>query len=141
VRHSRWQRQDGFIRELIRFAAVIVILGVLVLDTFSVINTSLAVRQNATDAAKLALSTYVSTGRPGMALTAASGLLKLHDATLVMARSKLTPATQAQGQTVVTITASKQPHTYVFHYFQKLPWGIGRWFHKILNPISSQTSS
>ena len=48
---SRWHRQDGFVREVVYTAAVIVIIGVMVLDIVSVVNTSLGVRQNATDAA------------------------------------------------------------------------------------------
>ena len=91
MRLSRWHEQDGFVRESILIAAIIVILAVLVLDTVSVVNASLGVRQNATDAADQALSTYVETENTGMALPSASTFLKLHDAMLVRQGSDLSP--------------------------------------------------
>lgn len=141
MRHSRWQRQDGLIRGLIEFAVVIVVVGVLVLDAVAVVNASLGVRQNAADAADQALSTFIQTSNPGMAMQNASTFLKLHDSILLKAKSNLTPSIQGPGQAKVTITAAKKPHTYVYHYFQSLPWGIGPWFHRLLNPSSTQTNS
>lgn len=141
MRHSRWQRQDGLIRESIKFAAVIVIVGVLVLDAVSVINASLGVRQNASDAADQALVTFIQTSNPAMAMQSASTFLKIHDSVMLAAKSNLRPSIQGPGQATVTITAAKKPHTYVYHYFQRLGWGIGPWFHKLLNPSATQSSS
>jgi hypothetical protein len=141
VRHSRWQRQDGLIRESLKFALVIVIVGVLVLDVVSVINASLGVRQNAADAADQALTTLIQTNNPTMAMQSASTFLKLHGSFLVKAGSNVATSVQGPGHATVTITATRKPHTYVFHYFQSLPWGIGPWFHQILNPRSTQTNS
>ncbi len=135
---SRWHRQDGFVREVVYTAAVIVIIGVMVLDIVSVVNTSLGVRQNATDAADQALTTYVQTNNTGIAMENASSFLKLHDATLLRSRSTMVPATGPEPVRV-TITAAKLPHTYLFHYFQSLPW-VGPWFHKILHPQATETN-
>ena len=119
----------------------IVIVGVLVLDVVSVINASLGVRQNAADAADQALTTLIQTNNPTMAMQSASTFLKLHGSFLVKAGSNVATSVQGPGHATVTITATRKPHTYVFHYFQSLPWGIGPWFHQILNPRSTQTNS
>ncbi len=138
---SRWRRQDGFLRGVVFYAAVFVIVGVLVLDAVAVVHASMGVRQNASDAADQALSTFVQTESPAMAMQSASTFLKIHSAVLLKAHSTLQQSTQGPSQATVTITATTQPHTYVFHYFEKLPWGIGSWFHRLLNPKSTQTNS
>lgn len=137
---SRWQRQDGFVREVVYAAAVIVVVAVIVLDVVSVVNTSLGVRQNATDAANQAFSTYVQTESTGIAMASASSFLKYHDATLLKSESTLTSSIAGPDQARVTITAAKVPHTYLFHYFQSLPW-VGPWFHKILHPQATETNA
>ena len=141
MRLSRWHRQDGFVRGSILIAAVIVVVAVLVLDTVAVVNASLGVRQNATDAADQALATYVETENSGMAMASASTFLKLHDSTLVKHDSVLKPTLGGPTQATVTITAVRKPHTYVLHYFQTLPWGIGPWVHKTLNPRATETNT
>ena len=127
-------------REAVEIAAVIVVLAVLVLDGVAVIQTSLGVRQNATDAANQALTTYVQTENVDMAMQSASTFLKLHDAVLLRSESTLTK-NYDPSQSRVRVTAAKTPHTYVFHYFQSLPWGIGHWFHKILHPQATETNA
>jgi len=140
VRDSRWQRQDGFLRGVITFAVIIVVVAVLVLDAIAVINAQLGVRQNATDAANQALSNFVLTSNPAVALDSASAFLKIHGSVMIRHESKLTPSAQGPGQATVTIAAFKKPNTYVLHYFQSLPGGMGRWFHKILNPHAVETN-
>ena len=137
---SRWQRQDGFVREVVYAAAILVIVAVIVLDVVSVVNTSLGVRQNATDAANQAFATYVQTSNTGIAMHSASTFLTLHDATMLRGESNLTQPVGGPDQARVTITAAKTPHTYVFHYFQSLPW-VGPWFHKILHPQATETDA
>jgi len=137
---SRWQRQDGFVREVVYGAAILVIVAVIVLDVVSVVNASLGVRQNATDAANQAFSTFVQTDNTGIAMMSASTFLKLHDATMLKAESNLTQAPGGPDQARVSITAAKTPHTYIFHYFQSLPW-VGPWFHKILHPKATETDA
>ena len=136
---SRWQRQDGFVRGVIYTAVALVVVAVIVLDVVSVVNTSLGVRQNATDAANQALSTYVQTENTGVAMMSASSFLKYHGAILLKSQSTLTSSAPQQAR--VTITAAKTPHTYVFHYFQSLPLGVGTWFHKILHPQATETDA
>jgi hypothetical protein len=138
---SRWHRQDGFVREAVWAAAIIVIVAVIVLDVVSVVNASLAVRQNATDACDQALSTYVQTESTAMAMDSASSFLKFHDAILLKSESKLVSSLATPNQARVTITAAKVPHTYVFHYFESLPWGVGPWFHKVLRPQATESDS
>jgi hypothetical protein len=142
VRLSRWHEQDGFVRGSILIAAIIVIVAVLVLDTVQVVNASLGVRQNATDAADQALSTYVETENSGMALASASTFLKLHSAVLIKQGSTVKAANSGPpSQATVTITAVRKPHTYVLHYLQNLPLGIGPWIHKNLNPRATETNT
>ena len=142
MRLSRWHEQDGFVRGSILIAAIIVIVAVLVLDTVQVVNASLGVRQNATDAADQALSTYVETENSGMAMASASTFLKLHDAVLIKKGSVLKTADNGSpSQATVTITAVRTPHTYVLHYLQNLPMGIGPWVHKTLNPRATETNT
>jgi hypothetical protein len=142
VRLSRWHEQDGFVRGSILIAAIIVIVAVLVLDTVQVVNASLGVRQNATDAADQALSTYVETENSGMALASASTFLELHNAVLIKPGSAVKAVNSGgPSQATVTITAVRKPHTYVLHYLQNLPLGIGPWIHKNLNPRATETNS
>ena len=138
---TRWRRQDGFVRGVVFYAAVLVIVGVLVLDAVAVVHASMGVRQDASDAADQALSTFVQTESPAMAMQSASTFLKIHDSILLKANSTLQRSAGGPSAATVTITATKQPHTYVFHYFQKLPLGIGSWFHNLLNPRSTETNS
>jgi hypothetical protein len=137
---SRWQRQDGFVREVVYAAAILVIVAVIVLDVVSVVNTSLGVRQNATDAANQAFSTYVQSDNTDIAMASAATFLKNHNATMLKGESHLTSSAGGPEQARVSITAAKTPHTYLFHYFQSLP-GIGPWFHKILHPQATETDA
>jgi hypothetical protein len=137
----RWRRQDGFLRGVVIFAAIVVIVGVLGLDAVAVVHASLGVRQDASDAANQALATFVQTESRDMAMNSASTFLKLHNSVLLKADSTLQPSIQSPAQSTVTITATKTPHTYVFHYFVGLPWGIGPWFHRMLNPQATVTNS
>jgi hypothetical protein len=142
VRLTRWHRQDGFVRGTILIAVIIVVLAVLVLDTVAVVNASLGVRQNATDAADQALSTYVETENTGLAMASAATFLNLHDSVLIRQSSAFKPSkTGGPAQSTVTITAVRQPHTYVLHYLQSLPMGIGPWIHKTLNPRATETNT
>lgn len=137
----RWRRQDGFLRGVIIFAAIIVIVGVVALDAVAVVHASLGVRQTASDAANQALATFVQTESRDLAMDSASTYLKLHNSILLKAQSTLQPSIQSPSQSTVTITATMKPHTYVFHYLQGLPLGIGPWFHRMLNPQATVTNS
>jgi len=138
---SRWHRQDGLIRGVIEISAVLVVVAILVLDTVSVYNARLGVRQNASDAANQALSTFIQTGNTRVALESASSFLKIHGAYLIGKDSEVTPSANGPEHATVVIAAGRTPHTYVYHYFQDLGWGIGPWFHKLLNPTSKEPSS
>ncbi len=74
-------------------------------------------------------------------MQSASTFLRQHGSVMVTAKSELTPSSQGPDHATVTITAAKTPHTYVFHYFERLGMGIGPWFHKILNPSGTRSSS
>jgi len=114
---------------------------VLALDTVSVASARLGVRQNASDAANQALSTYIQTSNTRMALESASTFLKIHGSYMIARDSEVTPSANGPEHATVMIAAGKAPHTYVYHYFEKLGWGIGPWFHTLLNPTSQQPSS
>ena len=123
---------------------MIVIVGVLVLDVVSVVNASLGVRQNATDAADQALTTYIQTESPAWRCTSASTFLKLHGS--VTAEGRQQPCAfepRVPSRRRVTITAASTPHTYVFHYFQALPLGHRALVPQVLQPAARprQTTS
>jgi hypothetical protein len=138
---ARWRREDGFVREIVLYLAVVVVIAVVVFDSVSVMKAYLGVRQNASDAADEALNTYVQTGNTIMAENSASAWLKLHDAALVSGSFKLSPSFYGPDKATVTVGAKRDPHTYLFHYLQSVPWGIGDWFERMINPRSVQNNT
>ena len=132
-------RQDGLIRESIKWFAIVVVLAVLVLDAVSTLQGQLAVHQNATDAANDALTRYIqSGGNSGLSMDSASALLKERGAVYVTGH--IVPSASGAERAVAYITAKRSTHTYVFHYLTHAPWGIGNWFDKLLDPTATETS-
>ena len=138
---ARWRRQDGFVREIVWYLAVVVIIAIVVFDGVSVMKAYLGVRQNASDAADEALHSYVQTGNVVTANSSASTWLTLHGAMMVPGSFKLQPSAYGADKATVTVGVERKPHTYLFHYLQAVPWGVGAWFDRLINPRSVQTNS
>jgi len=138
---ARLRRQDGFVREVVWYLALIVIVAVVIFDVVAVTKAHLGVRQNAIDAADEAVSVYIQTGNPGMAQDSATVLLKEHGSVMIPGSFKLVPSAQGRDQATVTVGARRSTPTYVFRYFERIPWGVGDWFHKELNPASIETNA
>ena len=134
-------RQDGFVREIVWYLAVVVIICVFVFDGVAVTKANLGVRQNATDAADEALSTYISSGDVGMAKDSASALLKVHGSAMIKGSFKLRPSASGPEQATVTVGARKTTKTYLVRYLQDVPWGVGPWFHRLLNPSAIESNT
>jgi hypothetical protein len=106
-----------------------------------VMKAYLGVRQNATDAADEALHTYVQTGNADTARTNAASWLEIHDAALLAGSFKLQPSAYGADKATVTVGVERKPHTYLFHYLQSVPWGVGAWFERLINPRAVQNNT
>ena len=133
-------RQDGFVREIVWYLAVLVIICVIVFDGVAVTKAHLGVRQNATDAADEALNTYIQSGNPGMAKDSASALLKVHGSQMVANSFKLRRSVEGPDHATVTVGARRATKTYLLRYLEGVPWGVGPWFHRLLNPSAVETN-
>ena len=132
------RRQDGLVREVIKYGAIIVVVAVVLLDVAAVIEAHYAVPQAATDAANAAVTRYVTTSDANQAQDEAKYTLSLRD--MAMTAFRLSQGTGGGG-TVAYVSDTKEVHTYLFHYFTGLPWGIGPWFTRILNPKATQENT
>jgi hypothetical protein len=136
-----WRREDGLIREPLKYLAIVIIVALLVLDGIAVLTANLGVRQNASDAAQQALTAYIQTNSAPEAMQSAATFLSTHDAKLVVATSSLKPSAQGSSAAVVTITATRKAHTRLFHLLEAAPWGVGSWIRGLLNPSSTRSTS
>ena len=134
---ARLRRQDGFIRGLVIWGAIIFVVAVVVLDLVTTIESHYGVKQAATDAASAALSDYALSSNTFEAQQRAKA--ELQDRGMYMTYFRITPNT-ADG-TVVTISDTKEVNTYVFHYLTGMPWGVGTWLQAQLNPKATETST
>ncbi len=138
---TRLHRQDGMIRESVLYLAIFVVAAVIVFDGVSVTLAHLGVRQNAIDAADSALSVYVQNGSTNAAYNEANTLLKLHGSTMIPSSFRVQPSPLGLESTTIRVGARRTPHTYLFHYLQGLPWGVGSWFKGLLHPSSVQSNT
>ena len=134
-------RQDGFVREIVWYLAVVVIICVVVFDSVAVTKSHLGVRQNATDAADEALSTYIQSGNPAMARDSASTLLKLHGSEMIKDSFRLKRSVEGPDHATVTVGARKSTKTYLLRYLEDVPWGVGPWFRRLLNPSAVESNT
>jgi hypothetical protein len=127
---ERLRRQDGAVRDVIKYLALAVVIVVIVLDAVAVVQTQLSIRQKATDAAKAARSEYVETGSEKAATAAARSYLETRDATFIAATID---ASGDVDKTVVVVTAEDGAETFVYKYLTRLPWA-GERVENLLEP-------
>jgi hypothetical protein len=122
----------------IKYAAIVVIFMVMVLDAIAVIQAQIAVRDNATVAANDAKDAYVNLQSMRQATNVASSYIEAKGGTFIGAH--FSQAANRES-TAVTVTAERQAHTYVYHYLEHLPWGLGKRVENLLNPTASGSSN
>ena len=137
---AQLKRQDGFVREIVWYLAVVVVICVVVFDGVAVTKAHLGVSQNATDAADEALNTYIQSGNPGMAKDSASTLLKLHGSQMIAGSFELQRSVDGPDHATVTVGARRATKTYLLRYLEDVPWGVGPWFHRLLNPSAVESN-
>jgi hypothetical protein len=137
VQLARLRRQDGFIRGLVIWGAIIFVVAVVVLDLVTTIESHYGVKQAATDAANAALSDYVLSSSALEAQQRAKA--ELQDRGMYMTYFRITPNTSTG--TVATVSDTEEVPTYLFRYLTGVPWGIGPWLHDQLNPTATESST
>lgn len=134
---STFRKQDGFVRETIKYFALIVVIMVMVLDTIAVAQVQLTVRDNATVAASDAHDQYVQGSTWPQSQQVAASYVEAKGSRFISA--SMSGAADRQS-TVISVTAERGAHTYVYHYFTKLPWGLGDRVDNLLNPTATGIS-
>jgi Flp pilus assembly protein TadG len=134
MRRSRWRGQDGFIREILWLAVVIVVLGIVVLDGFSLFTTYQSVRDDALRAARAAALEFAQTADLKSAQIAAQQALLRSNEKL----AKFSSTSALDGSAVFTVTASGHADTYVFKYLRYI--GLKKWVNEMSNPSATRSS-
>ena len=134
---NRFRRQDGVVREAIKYFAIVVIFMVVILDAIAVIQAQIAVRNTASGAAGQARTSYVEGEDAAQAKEVASSYVEAKESRFISATLS---ETANRADVVVTVTAQRTTDTYVFHYLTKLPWGLGERVDDLLNPTATGSS-
>ena len=120
MKRNRLREQDGLIRESIKIFAIIAIIAVALLDTFSVFGAHRTVMGDANNAASEALHTYVATqGNLAEAQASAVSFLRAHDDTMTKVWTQTPPTAQTPD---FYVAAKRDVNTYVLKYCTHLPW-------------------
>jgi hypothetical protein len=120
------------IRDVVKYLALFVVFLVLILDAVAVIQTQVSVREQASDAADVARSTYVETGSEKAAKTAAESYLLSHDSRFL---SATIDTRGGRDSTVASVTAERSAKTFVYKYLVNLPL-VGERVDNALNPTA-----
>lgn len=120
MKRHRLREQDGLIREAIKIFAVMAVIAVALLDTFSVFNAHRSATGDANNAAKEALNTWVATqGNVESAKASADSFLRARDDWMVKFWTVSPPTSQTPD---FYVTARRDVSTYVLKYGTHLPW-------------------
>jgi hypothetical protein len=131
---TRWHAEDGFIREILWFVLVIVIIAVVVLDGIAVFSANQSVKDDALRAARAAATEYVQTQSVTAAkLAAQQGLLRDNE-TL----GGFETSTAADGTMVFAVTARAHAETRVFKFLRYV--GLKKWVNSVTNPSATRSS-
>ena len=123
MKRNHLREQDGLIRESIKIFAIIAIIAVALLDTFSVFGAHRTVMGDANNAASEALHTYVATqSNLAEAQASAVSFLRAHDDTMTKFWTQTPPTAQTLD---FYVTAKRDVKTSVLKYGTHLPW-IGK---------------
>ncbi len=133
--HWTWRRlaheQDGLLREAVFFLVLVSVFSLFIFDIITVVSTHHAVKEDAKHAAKVAVTTFVSTGSDATAQQAALDYLKGEKTTMVSFT-----VDRSQGVTVYTVTAKRSTKTFLLKYIARLP-KVGHWMNRQLHPVAT----
>jgi hypothetical protein len=129
---ERLRRQDGAVRDVLKYLVLFVVVLVILLDAVAVVQVQLSVRQQTTDAADAARSVYVETGSTVQAKEAARDHLESRDTTFISATVN---TAGTRDQAVVTVTGERSADTIVYKYMTHLPW-VGERVENLLSPTA-----
>jgi hypothetical protein len=128
---TRWRGQDGFVREILWMALVIVVIAVIVLDGIAIFSAHQTVKDEAAQAARAASTEYVQSPSPDSARLAALGELQGNNLRL----THFTVSTAPDGSPMFTVTARAHADTRLFRYLSYL--GLKKWVNKVTNPSAT----
>ena len=131
---TRWRAEDGFIREILWLALIILIVAVAVFDGLAIFWANQSVKDNALRAARAASTEYAQTQSPPAAKLAAKQVLG--DANEKLTGFEL--STAADGTAVFTVTAKAHAETRAFKFLRYV--GLGDWVDRVTNPIATRSS-
>jgi len=131
---TRWRTQDGFIREILWFVLIIVIIAVAVLDGFAIFTANQSVKDDALRASRAAATEYVQTQDPDAAELAAKQALLRDNETLTGFEASVAP----DGSAVFTVTAEGHADTRAFKLLRYV--GLRGWVDSVTNPTATRSS-
>lgn len=131
---KRARHQDGFIREVLWLALVVVIVAVIVLDAMSLVNARRSVEDSAATAAREARNYYYQTQDVASAEDAAKSYLQKNSKDFVAFET----SRSLDGSLVFNVSASGHAETYVFKYLGYV--GLRDWVDKGVHPSTTQSS-
>ena len=131
---TRWRAQDGFIREILWFVLIIVIIAVVVLDGIAIFTANQSVKDGALRAARAAATDYVQTQNPSSAELAAKQGLVRDNETLTGFKVAVAP----DGSAVITVTAKGHADTRAFKFLRYV--GLKKWVDRVTNPTATRSS-
>jgi hypothetical protein len=131
---TRWRAQDGFIREILWFVLIIVIIAVVVLDGIAIFTAHQSIKEDASRAARAAATEYVQSQSTSAAkLAAQEGLLRDNEKL-----TKFTVSTAPDGSAVFTVTARAHADTRAFKFLRYV--GLSKWVDDVTNPSATRSS-
>ena len=132
---SRLRGQDGFIREVIWIAVILLVVAVVILDGMAIFNAHQAVDNSTTDAAEAAVTEYAQSLDFTQAKLAASEHLAKSGLELV----KFTSRNNPDGTIEFSVTAKATADTYGFRYLAKIPQ-LKDWVQRTTHPVGTGTA-
>jgi Flp pilus assembly protein TadG len=125
---SRLRGQDGFIRDVIWIAVILLVIAVVILDGMAIFRAYQSA-DDATSAAEEALTEYAQTSDVTAAKLAAEQYLAKSDIEMTSFKAVQT----ASGTVKFTVTATASADTYVFTYLGKIP-PLSDWVERTTHP-------
>jgi Flp pilus assembly protein TadG len=125
---SRLRGQDGFIRDVIWIAVILLVIAVVILDGMAIFRAYQSA-DDATSAAEEALTEYAQTTDVTAAKLAAEQYLAKSDIEMTSFKAVQT----ANGTVKFTVTATAAADTYAFKYLGKIP-PLADWVERTTHP-------
>jgi hypothetical protein len=131
----RLGREDGFFREILWAALVLVIAAAAVLDGMAIFTAHQQARDEALKAARGARTVYVETGSVDAARLAAAESLRKAGLRL----AGFSVHQDLAGETRFTVTTAAEAETYLFRYLGLIP-PLKDWVDDVTHPSATRSS-